>query len=70
MKSFSSRKTMELFTNVAGRHLKEDSLAGTNHWMEYTPLIHQFELERLKNDFSVLARHIVLIEDSTTLQAC
>ena len=67
MKSFSSRKTLEIYTNVAGRHLAEGSLYGTNHWMEYVPSIHERELQRIYDYMSKMARPIVLIEDSTTL---
>ena len=67
MKSFSSRKTLDIYTKVAGRHLSEGTLYGTNHWMEYVPSIHTRELQRNFDYMTKLSKPIVLIEDSTTL---
>ena len=67
MKSFSSRKTLDIYTKVAGRHLSEGTLYGTNHWMEYVPSIHTRGLQRNFDYMTKLSKPIVLIEDSTTL---
>ena len=67
MKSFSSRKTLEIYTDVAGRHLEEGNLSSISHWMDYTPIIHQYELGCIKKNFEGLSRPTILIEDGTTL---
>ena len=48
MKSFSSMNTLTTYTNVAKRYVSVGELAGTNHWMEYVPIIHSCELSILE----------------------
>ena len=66
LKSYSPRSTVSIFSGVLNRHITDGDINDISHIGDYTPFIHNSELNALVKDFEKI-EEISIIQDSTHL---
>ena len=67
LKSYSPRSTFSIYSGIVNHHSKEENIDDISRISRYTPVIHEFELNKLAKLFSELMDEISIIQDYTFL---